>query len=100
MEHSGGGGHTEALLKNTPDSLIIVGLDSDHSAVQAASSRLSSYKSRFMAIHGNFGEPTAWIDKLPKKPIFRFLLTISAFLQCSWILLTAVFLSKIQLLWT
>ncbi|MGB3976664.1 MAG: 16S rRNA (cytosine(1402)-N(4))-methyltransferase RsmH [bacterium] len=72
----GGGGHTEALLKNTPDSLIIVGLDRDHSAVQAASSRLSSYKSRFMAIHGNFGEPTAWIDKLPKKPIFGFLLDL------------------------
>ena len=72
----GAGGHTEALLKNTPESLIIVGIDRDRSAIQMTSSRLSSYQTRFIAIHGNYGNPASWIEKLPPKPILGFLLDL------------------------
>lgn len=72
----GGGGHAEALLTGTPETVYVAGIDRDESAVRRASSRLSSFGSRFRAIHGNYGDPGSWNDLLPEGPIMGFLLDL------------------------
>jgi len=50
----GGGGHAEAVLSRLPQTGRLIGIDRDWEAVHAAGDRLSSYGSRFAALHGNF----------------------------------------------
>lgn len=49
----GGGGHASALLGARPD-IRLLGIDRDIDAVRAASSRLSTYGSRALVVHGGF----------------------------------------------
>ncbi|MBN1878961.1 16S rRNA (cytosine(1402)-N(4))-methyltransferase RsmH [bacterium] len=72
----GSGGHSEAILSATPDSVTVVGIDRDAAAVQAASARLSVFRSRFIAIHGNYCNWTGWKDRLPKHPVMGILLDL------------------------
>lgn len=51
----GGGGHTEAILNAHPENLVI-GIDRDPQALEAAKIRLRSFGSRFRAINGSFAE--------------------------------------------
>lgn len=51
----GDGGHSEALLQQSPQ-IVVIGIDRDSEAVQRARIRLESYGERFTALHGNFAQ--------------------------------------------
>lgn len=52
----GGGGHAALILDvSVPDGLVI-GLDRDKDALEAASKNLRKYGSRFIAVHSNFSD--------------------------------------------
>lgn len=70
------GGHSEVLLNNTPGSVSVVGLDRDPDAIRIAEDRLAGFRSRFSAIHGNYGDPSAWQKNLPKQKVMGFLLDL------------------------
>ncbi len=52
----GGGGHAEEVLKRLPKGGLLVGIDRDGAAIQAASERLGKFGESFRAIRGNFFE--------------------------------------------
>jgi 16S rRNA (cytosine1402-N4)-methyltransferase len=64
----GGGGHTEALLQASGPDGVVVGIDRDPHALDAAALRLADFGPRFQAIRGRFGnmaqlaEPWAPLD--------------------------------------
>jgi 16S rRNA (cytosine1402-N4)-methyltransferase len=47
------GGHSEAILKSSPDTRVL-GLDLDPAALAYARQRLAPFKERFRAVHANF----------------------------------------------
>ncbi|MFL6212723.1 MAG: 16S rRNA (cytosine(1402)-N(4))-methyltransferase RsmH [Blastocatellia bacterium] len=49
------GGHSEAILKASPDARVI-GLDRDREALAVAEKRLAIFDNRFRAVHSNFTE--------------------------------------------
>lgn len=53
----GGGGHTEALLKNH-DEIVVFGCDVDPDALKTATKRLEGFGPRFVPVHSNFGDLT------------------------------------------
>ena len=59
----GGGGHAEAVLTRLPESGRLIGIDRDWEAVHAAGERLSSFGSRFTALHGNFFDMKALLGE-------------------------------------
>ena len=50
----GGGGHSLEIAKRLNEGGHLYGIDRDSDAIEAASERLSDYKDRFTAMHGNF----------------------------------------------
>ena len=52
----GGGGHSLELLKQKGSRSIVIGIDRDPHAIQAASEKLLAYKDRFVPIHGRFSQ--------------------------------------------
>jgi 16S rRNA (cytosine1402-N4)-methyltransferase len=51
----GGGGHTEALL-DSRDDLMVLGVDRDPVALEAATARLQRFGGRFRAVHARFDD--------------------------------------------
>jgi 16S rRNA (cytosine1402-N4)-methyltransferase len=51
----GGGGHTEALLERRDD-LMVLGIDRDPAALEAARARLERFGPRFRAVHARFDD--------------------------------------------
>lgn len=51
----GGGGHSEAMLKNMKDKGRLIGIDLDMEAIEAGRERLSGYKNVYL-VHGNFAD--------------------------------------------
>lgn len=49
----GGGGHSELIVKNLSDGLLI-GIDQDKNAIEAATKRLMPYKDKVITVHDNF----------------------------------------------
>src|SRR3982751_6347691 len=49
------GGHSEAILKTSPDARVI-GIDRDREALDLAGRRLAEFGSRFRGVHANFRE--------------------------------------------
>ena len=58
----GGGGHAEAVLRALPEDGRLIGIDRDEEALAAAGARLSPYKERFTALHGNFFQMKALLE--------------------------------------
>ena len=52
----GGGGHAEAVLSRLPGDGLLIGIDRDPDALEAAGERLRPFGDRFRALHGNFFE--------------------------------------------
>lgn len=50
----GGGGHSAGLLALSGPNGIVVGIDRDSEAIQAATEALRRYGSRFLPVHGNY----------------------------------------------
>jgi len=52
----GGGGHSEAILKELAPEGRLIGIDRDETAIQFASQRLQSYKNQFQAVCSPFSK--------------------------------------------
>ena len=50
----GQGGHSEAILAATPDTVKVIGFDRDPQAVQFSANRLAPFGARFAAIHSGY----------------------------------------------
>ena len=57
----GGAGHSSEILKRLGNDGMLIGIDRDVDAIEAASLRLSSVQTQafFCCLHGNFHEATA-----------------------------------------
>ncbi len=60
----GGGGHSLELLKKKGSRSIVIGIDRDPQAIQAASEKLKTYNNRFVPIHGQFSQLEELIQEL------------------------------------
>ena len=60
----GGGGHSLEILKQKGACSIVIGIDRDPNAIQAASEKLKSYENRFVPIHGRFSRLEELIQSL------------------------------------
>jgi 16S rRNA (cytosine1402-N4)-methyltransferase len=60
----GGGGHARLILEATFPDGILVGLDHDAEALEAAGSSLAEFGDRVMLRHGNFAEMASHLDAL------------------------------------
>ena len=60
----GGGGHAEAVLTRLGQADRLIGIDRDWEAVHAAGERLSTFGSRFTALHGNFFDMKALLGEI------------------------------------
>jgi len=58
----GGGGHASAVLRQRPD-IVIIGLDRDASAREAASKRLAPFAGRFALIAARFSDIVAALEE-------------------------------------
>jgi len=72
----GQGGHSKALLDTTDESVTIMGIDRDPTAVHASMQKLESYGDRFIPVHASYGDPEQWKPALPDKPVMGFLLDL------------------------
>jgi 16S rRNA (cytosine1402-N4)-methyltransferase len=52
----GGGGHAGLILENCTPGGILIGIDQDQEALQAAGQRLAAFGAAARLVHGNFGE--------------------------------------------
>ena len=52
----GEGGHSNAILRASPQARLVLGVDLDQRSVMVASRRLSSFSSRFLPIRGNYAD--------------------------------------------
>lgn len=57
------GGHTAALLNGSPD-VVLIGMDRDEAALAFARERLRVFENRFQAVHANFEDVAAVLDRL------------------------------------
>ena len=64
----GGGGHSEHILKQL-DTGILIGIDQDANALEAATKKLSVYGQKFVPVRGNFSEIKSILKDLNIKHI-------------------------------
>jgi 16S rRNA (cytosine1402-N4)-methyltransferase len=62
------GGHSEAILKASPDARVI-GLDRDREALAVAQERLAVFDNRFRAVHTNFTEISRVLAQMDVKSV-------------------------------
>lgn len=55
----GGGGHTEAILRQSGPDGVVYGIDRDRDALRAAGERLAVFGGRLVPLHGNFHDAKA-----------------------------------------
>ncbi len=72
----GGGGHTEALLQNTEDTVRVLGIDRDPSAIKAATERLQSFGERICLKSGRFGDLDQIAHEVGATPVLGILLDL------------------------
>ena len=65
----GGGGHTEGLLERSAPDGVVVGLDRDPSALEAARGRLAAHGDRLRLVHAPFSEVATRIAELGVGPL-------------------------------
>ncbi len=65
----GGGGHTEGLLERSAPGGIVIGLDRDPSALDAARTRLASHGDRLRLVHAPFSQVAARVAELDLGPL-------------------------------
>jgi 16S rRNA (cytosine1402-N4)-methyltransferase len=61
------GGHSRALLESSPDTRVL-GVDRDGSALSLARESLAPFGDRFLGVHANFKDVSAWSAHLPEAP--------------------------------
>jgi len=71
----GGGGHSAAILERMQGQGLLVGIDRDRDALQAAGARLQAFES-FRAIHGNFHDMAQLLAPLDLEAVDGILLDL------------------------
>ena len=59
----GGGGHSLALSERLSDDALLIGVDQDEEAIEAAGKRLENISCRFMPVHENFSHIGQVLDE-------------------------------------
>ena len=72
----GGGGHAELILEKCAPGGILIGIDRDRQALQAASQRLATHGKRFKPVQGNFAGLIQHLDLLQIKSLDGFILDL------------------------
>jgi 16S rRNA (cytosine1402-N4)-methyltransferase len=72
----GDGGHAELILKNTPASCRVIGLDRDPDALARARERLAPFGERIRIIHGNYSRIKEIVEQENLKKIDGVLLDL------------------------
>jgi 16S rRNA (cytosine1402-N4)-methyltransferase len=72
----GGGGHAERILDASAPVGLLVGIDRDESALEAARVRLERFGARVTLAHGEFGDARAILERLGVAPVDGFLLDL------------------------
>ncbi|MBS7527532.1 16S rRNA (cytosine(1402)-N(4))-methyltransferase RsmH [Fusibacter paucivorans] len=60
----GGGGHSFQVLQRLTDDGLLIGIDQDQDALNAAGKRLGIFENRFKPVHANFSEITSVLKTL------------------------------------
>lgn len=60
----GGGGHSLLILEHSAPDGLLIGMDRDQEALQAAGERLAEYQDRIHLVHGNFSDLEKGLDSL------------------------------------
>ena len=72
----GGGGHARMILERcTPDG-VLIGIDQDQEALQAAGQRLADFGTAARLVHGNFGELEQYLDRIKIPALDGFILDL------------------------
>jgi len=72
----GGGGHAGQILERTAPDGILIGIDRDREALQAAAERLTPYGDRLHLVQGNFADVARHLDRLGIETIDGFILDL------------------------
>jgi 16S rRNA (cytosine1402-N4)-methyltransferase len=72
----GGGGHAGLILEHCTPGGMLVGLDQDQEALQAAGQRLADFGASAQLVHGNFGELEQHLDRLGITAVDGFILDL------------------------
>lgn len=72
----GGGGHARLVLERCTPGGVLVGIDQDQEALQAAGQRLADFGTAVRLVHGNFGELERHLDELGIAAVDGFILDL------------------------
>ena len=73
----GGAGHAALIAAYcTPDNGLLVGIDRDQAALEAASRRLAEYGDSIRLVHGNFADLGTHLDQLGISALDGFILDL------------------------
>lgn len=72
----GGGGHARLILERCTPGGMLIGIDQDQEALQAAGQRLANFGTAACLVHGNFGELEQHLDQLGIPALDGFILDL------------------------
>jgi 16S rRNA (cytosine1402-N4)-methyltransferase len=72
----GGGGHARLILERCTPGGMLIGIDQDQEALQAAGQRLADFGTAAHLVHGNFGELEQHLEKLEIPALDGFILDL------------------------
>jgi 16S rRNA (cytosine1402-N4)-methyltransferase len=72
----GGGGHARLILERCTPGGMLIGIDQDQEALQAAGQRLADFGSAARLVHGNFGDLAQHLDRLEIPGLDGFILDL------------------------
>lgn len=72
----GGGGHARLILERCTPGGMLIGIDQDREALQAAGQRLEDFGTGARLVHGNFGELEQHLDRLGIPALDGFILDL------------------------
>ena len=72
----GGGGHAGQILERCTPGGLLIGMDQDEQALQAASRRLADFGTAARLVHGNFGELERHLERLGITALDGFILDL------------------------
>ena len=72
----GGAGHARLILERCTPGGVLIGIDQDQEALQAAGRRLADFGTAARLVHGNFGELEQHLDRLGNPALDGFILDL------------------------
>ena len=72
----GGAGHARLILERCTPGGMLIGIDQDREALQAAGQRLADFGTAARLVHGNFGELEQHLDRLGNPALDGFILDL------------------------